>query len=37
MILFDIGMIKFRNQKVCGSIPRSGIVESMGYVKQIKF
>ena len=22
-----------RNQKVCGSIPRSGIVKSMGYEK----
>ncbi len=33
MILFDIGIIKFRNQEVGGSTPLSGIVKSIGYVK----
>ncbi|HFS5640357.1 TPA: hypothetical protein ACH0PD_002848, partial [Legionella pneumophila] len=28
MILFDIGIIKFRNQEVGGSTPLSGIVKS---------
>ncbi len=36
MILFDIGIIKFRNQEVGGSTPLSGIVESIGYKLQFK-